>query len=70
MPREIVAAGLAPTDPEFGEPDDVSYEVRVRLNGTDPSVALYSPGRARVSCDWRSVASRVARHFRQTFAGF
>jgi len=72
MPREIVAAGLAPADPESRElrPDDVSYEVRVRLDGADTPVALYSPGFARVSCNWRSVAWRTARHFRQTFAGF
>jgi putative peptide zinc metalloprotease protein len=72
IPREIVAAGLAPTDPKSGElrPDDVSYEVRVRLDGPDAPVALYSPGRARVSCDWRSAASRAARYIRQTFAAF
>ncbi len=72
MPREIAAAGLTPADPESGElrPDDVSYEVRVKLDETNAPVALYSPGRARVSCDWRSAAWRAARHIRQTFAGF
>lgn len=68
MPREIAVSHLAPNrggrSPSSAE---VAYEVRVRFS-KDEGTPLYSPGRARISCGWFSLGSRLWRLLRHTFS--
>jgi putative peptide zinc metalloprotease protein len=72
MPREILAAGLAPLPQKVGahstNAGDVAYQIRVRIDVPDVPVSLYSPGQARIDCGWLPTAELLWRQFRQTFS--
>lgn len=74
LPRELMVARLAAArhTSTGSAPDEVSYEVRVRLvdeiASQTPSVTLYSPGKARIACGSQSLVSRFWRLLRNTFS--
>lgn len=64
LPREIVAAGFM-TPESAGL--SVYYEVQLEIQASQTRIALYSPGKARIECQPRSLAFRAIRAIRQAF---
>jgi putative peptide zinc metalloprotease protein len=70
-PRELVIAGDLPTRTDesgVSRPLSASYQARAKLDPTAHlSLRSGAPGRARISADPQSLASRLVRYLQQTF---
>jgi putative peptide zinc metalloprotease protein len=72
MPRELAAAGDLPaTSDERGlaRPLDTWYQARVRFDDDPPHLVARMHGRAKIDVAPRTLAERLARWLKQTFAG-
>jgi putative peptide zinc metalloprotease protein len=71
MPRELAALGELParTDQRgYARPLSTWYQARVKLAGEPRNLVGRMPGRAKIDVAPRTLAERVARYLKQTFA--